>query len=117
MGREYAMRQDSYFRPDEWKFLEREGRDVDVQALVAKGEHAQARSLLSARFKARFTEPSPGETEEAYRKRRRGASKDRKANISRIGAETREQWEARMATLNDVSDDLCISSTNNDNDL
>ena len=100
--RAYAMRQNSFFRVDEWNFLLDAVVAQDVQEYLAKGAYAKARALLSVRFLARFKEPSPGETEEAYKKCHRFAKKGRKETIVRIRAKTQDEWVTRMKNLNNV---------------
>ncbi|TBU50979.1 hypothetical protein BD310DRAFT_776202, partial [Dichomitus squalens] len=98
--RTYAMRQNSYFRPDEWNFLLAAVLDQEVQEYLDKGSYTKARALLSARFQEHFTSPSAGETEEAFKQRLRFAKKGRKGDIVRIRAESQEEWDARMQQLN-----------------
>ena len=59
--RAYAMRQNSYWRPDEWNWLSAAVLDADIQEYLAKTEYQKARALLAARFRAVFTSPSAGE--------------------------------------------------------
>ena len=96
------MKQGSYWRVDEWEFLERTVNDPEVQLFVAKGEHNHARAVLTTLFRAKFTGPSGAESEDAFKKRFRWTKKARKGVVVRRRAETPEEWHTRMASLNDV---------------
>ncbi|KAI1782805.1 hypothetical protein LXA43DRAFT_977387 [Ganoderma leucocontextum] len=98
--RAYSMKQDSFFRPQEWEFLERVVLDVEVQEYVAKGEYNKARAILASRWHEEFKGPTGGESDETYKKRLRFAKKTRKSHIARRRAETQEEWDARMRLLN-----------------
>ncbi|KAI1787315.1 hypothetical protein LXA43DRAFT_975303 [Ganoderma leucocontextum] len=98
--RAYSMKQDSFFRPQEWEFLERVVLDVEVQEYVAKGEYNKARAILASRWHEEFKGPTGGESDETYKRRLRFAKKTRKGHIARRRAETQEEWDARMRQLN-----------------
>ncbi|KAI1782323.1 hypothetical protein LXA43DRAFT_977623 [Ganoderma leucocontextum] len=98
--RAYSMKQDSFFRPQEWEFLERVVLDVEVQEYVAKGEYNKARAILASRWHEEFKGPTGGESDEIYKRRLRFAKKTRKGHIARRRAETQEEWDARMRLLN-----------------
>ncbi|PIL25725.1 hypothetical protein GSI_11475 [Ganoderma sinense ZZ0214-1] len=99
--RVYTMRQGSFFRPLEWRWLNNAVLDTDVQEWLAKKDYPNARAVLVDGFHRNFTTPAEGETDEAFKKRRRGAKKSRKENIVRIRAESEEEFQTRMQNLPD----------------
>ena len=102
MPRVYTMRQGSYFRPLEWEWLKKAVLDTEVQGWLAKKDYSSARAVLVQGFRAQFQSPAEGETEAAFKKRRRSAKRTRKENIVRIPAETEDAFKTRMLTLPDV---------------
>ncbi|KAI1782275.1 hypothetical protein LXA43DRAFT_1104421 [Ganoderma leucocontextum] len=98
--RPYSMKQDSYWRVEEWEFLEGAVLDREVQEFITKKEYNHARALLSTQFRAKFTGPSGPEKDDVFKRRVRWTKKDRKGLITRRRAETEEEWEARMVDLN-----------------
>ncbi|PIL28191.1 hypothetical protein GSI_09728 [Ganoderma sinense ZZ0214-1] len=99
--RSYAMKQGSYWREEEWAFLEKAVHDPEVQEFVTKHENNHARAVLGNMFRAQFTGPSGAEKEEVFRRRVRWTKKARKGLVKRRPAETQEEWELRMTELND----------------
>lgn len=102
MARAYALRQDSYWFKPEWDFLNQAVKDAIVQEWIAKEDYEKARSVLLASFRMKFTGPMEGESEQEYKKRFRGTSKQRRALISRRVTETLDAWAKHMEKLPEV---------------
>ena len=102
MARGYAQRQDSYWFPEEWNFLDAAVKAADVQALLSTDDNDKARGLLVDRFRKKFTGPVEGESDADFKKRLRGTSKSRKDDVYQRTTETQEAWTHRMETLPDV---------------
>lgn len=102
-SRAYSMKQGSYWRAEEWNFLEAQAtNDPEFREFIAKKDFSHARAVLSRLFRAKFTGPSGAENEEDFKKRLRWTKRVRKGLVVRRRAETPGEWETRMASLNDV---------------
>ena len=101
------FRQKSYFRPDELDWLEEHYHDADVQERLAQDQDERfvkrAAELLAEKLRTALNVPGPGESEESFQKRLKNASKERRHEISRVPAETEEEFTKRRESLTDVS--------------
>lgn len=102
MSRGYAQRQDSYWFPEEWNFLDGAVKQPDVQDLLTSGDNEKARGVLVEHFCKKFMGPVEGESDADFKKRLCGTSKSRKDDVYQRTMETQEAWTHRMQTLPDV---------------
>ncbi|EIW51992.1 uncharacterized protein TRAVEDRAFT_53976 [Trametes versicolor FP-101664 SS1] len=97
------MRQNYCFTDDERRWLKQHLSDADVRAILLEPKttapNKRAAGLLTEKFRAHFTAPSTGETQEAWLKRYNNASRDRRDDIARHAPEDFVAFSARMERL------------------
>lgn len=106
------MRQNYRFTDDERRWLTQHLSDADVRAILLEPKttapNKRAAGLLTEKFRAHFTAPSTGETQEAWLKRYNNASRDRRDDIARHAPEDFVAFSARMERLPKVCRGLAL---------
>ncbi len=104
------MRQNYRFTDDERRWLTEHWSDADVQSILLEPKttapNKRAAGLLTEKFRAHFTGPSTGETQDAWLKRYNHASRERRNEIARHAPEDSSAWSARMEHLPKVCPDI-----------